>query len=120
MRPVREQNRVRRKIDWLTVAYSGVLTGALTIVASVSLAAMIFTGDLSGHLVYGINIALITAVVTGLILSLAGSSDFSISIPQDRIAPILAIMATGIAAAAPPSWRSSRRGAGVSPEGSAG
>ena len=103
MRPVREQNRVRRKIDWLTVAYSGVLTGALTIVASVSLAAMIFTGDLSGHLVYGINIALITAVVTGLILSLAGSSDFSISIPQDRIAPILAIMANGIAAAAPPT-----------------
>ena len=36
-------------------------------------------------------------------MPLAGSSDFSISIPQDRIAPILAIMATGIAAAAPPS-----------------
>lgn len=90
-------------MDWLAVTYAGVLTGVLTIVASVSLAAMIFSGDLSGHLAYGINIALITAAVTGLILPLAGSSDFSISIPQDRIAPILAIMATSIAAAAPPT-----------------
>jgi SulP family sulfate permease len=90
-------------MDWLAVTYSGLLTGALTVVASISLAAMIFTGDLSNHLAYGINIALITAAVTGLILPLAGSSDFSISIPQDRIAPILAIMATSIAAAAPPS-----------------
>ena len=85
------------------MTYSGLLTGALTIVASVSLAAMIFSGGLSGHLAYGINIALITAAVTGLILPLAGSSDFSISIPQDRIAPILAIMATSIAATAPPT-----------------
>jgi SulP family sulfate permease len=90
-------------MDWLAVTYSGLLTGALTVIASISLAAMIFTGDLSNHLAYGINIALITAAVTGLILPLAGSSDFSISIPQDRIAPILAIMATSIAAAAPPS-----------------
>jgi SulP family sulfate permease len=103
MRLAQDQNLVTSKIDWLAVTYSGALTGALTIVTSVSLAAMIFSGNLSGHLAYGINIALITAAVTGLILPLAGSSDFSISIPQDRIAPILAIMATGIAAAAPPS-----------------
>ena len=100
---MQEQSLVRRKINWLAVIYSGVLIGALTIVTSVSLAAMIFTGDLSGHLTYGINIALLTAAVTGIIVPLAGSSDFSISIPQDRIAPILAIMATGIAAAAQPS-----------------
>jgi len=95
---------VRRKtIDWLAVTYTGALTGAMTIVASISLAAMIFTGGLSGYLTYGINIALITAVVTGLIVPLASSSTFSVSIPQDRIAPIFAIMAASIAAAAPSS-----------------
>jgi len=94
---------VEKNLDWLTVTYAGLLTGALTVVTSVSLAALIFSGDLSAHLAYGINIALVTAAVTGLILALAGSSNFSISIPQDRVAPILAIMAAGIAAAAPPS-----------------
>ena len=85
--------------NWLAIAYSGLLTGALAIVASVSLAAMIFTGDLSSHLAYGINIALVTAVVTGLILPLASNTEPCISIPQDRIAPILAIMAASMAAA---------------------
>lgn len=94
---------MKTKTNWLAVTYSGLLTGALTIVASVSLAALIFSGDLSGQLAYGINIALITAAVTGLIVPLAGSSDFCISIPQDRVAPILAIMASGIVAAAPES-----------------
>ncbi len=94
---------MKKRLDWLSVAYAGLLTGALTVVTSVSLAALIFSGDLSAHLAYGINIALVTAAVTGLILPLAGSSNFSISIPQDRVAPILAIMATGIAAAAAPS-----------------
>ena len=72
---------MKTKTNWLAVTYSGLLTGALTIVASVSLAALIFSGDLSGQLAYGINIALITAAVTGLIVPLAGSSDFCISIP---------------------------------------
>jgi len=94
---------VEKNLDWLTVTYAGLLTGVLTVVTSVSLAALIFSGALSVHLAYGINIALVTAAVTGLILALAGSSNFSISIPQDRVAPILAIMAAGIAAAAPPS-----------------
>ena len=94
---------MEKNLDWLTVTYAGLLTGVLTVVTSVSLAALIFSGALSVHLAYGINIALVTAAVTGLILALAGSSNFSISIPQDRVAPILAIMAAGIAAAAPPS-----------------
>ena len=96
-----EQSPVRNTRNWLTITFSGLWTGALALVASVSLAAMIFTGDLSGHLAYGINIALITAVVTGLILPFASNTEPCISIPQDRVAPILAIMAAGIAAAAP-------------------
>lgn len=96
-----EPDLARTQLKWLAVTYSGLLSGGLAIVASASLAAMVFTGDLSSHLAYGINIALITAVVTGLILALVSGTEPCISIPQDRIAPILAIMTTSIAAAAP-------------------
>jgi CRP-like cAMP-binding protein len=85
--------------EWIAAAISGLVTGAITIIASVSLAALIFRGNLSGHLADGINIALVTAALTGLIVSLTGSSSVAIAIPQDRTAPILAIMA----AAAPPN-----------------
>lgn len=90
-----------RFFDLLVGLLSGLLTGSVTVIASVSLAALIFAGDLSGHLAEGIRIALVTAVVIGTIVSLRGSCGVAIAIPQDRTAPILAIMAANIAAAAP-------------------
>jgi sulfate permease, SulP family len=88
-------------LEWLSALFSGTLTGAITVTASVSLAALIFVGDLSVYLDHGIHLALITALLIGLTVSLSGSCGVSIAIPQDRTAPILAIMAGGIAGAAP-------------------
>jgi CRP-like cAMP-binding protein len=59
------------------------VTGAITIIASESLAALIFTGNPSSHLADGVDIALVTAALTGLIVSLTGSSGVAIAIPQD-------------------------------------
>ena len=87
---------------WLTAGFSGLMVGALTIMASVSMAALVFVGGLSGHLGYGVKIALTTAVISGLVIALMSSCEVAISIPQDRTAPILAIMAAAITAAAPP------------------
>ena len=87
---------------WLTAGFSGLMVGALTIMASVSMAALVFVGGLSGHLGYGVKIALTTAAVSGLVIALMSSCEVAISIPQDRTAPILAIMAAAITAAAPP------------------
>ncbi len=86
---------------WLTAGFSGLMVGTLTIIASVSMAALVFAGGLSGHLGYGIKIALTTAVISGLIIALMSSCEVAVSIPQDRTAPILAIMAAAITAAAP-------------------
>jgi SulP family sulfate permease len=87
------------KTAWAPAVISGLLTGAISVITSVSLAALIFNGSLSSHLSYGIDIALSSAALIGLIVSLAGSCGLAIAIPQDRVAPILAIMAAAIAAA---------------------
>ncbi len=89
------------KLDWLSATFSGLMVGAISIISSVSFAALLFAGPLSVHLDYGLHVALITAVVTGLILALGSSCPIAISLPQDRPAPILAIMVSAVTAAAP-------------------
>ena len=89
------------KLDWLSATFSGLMVGAISIISSVSFAALVFAGPLSVHLGYGLNVALTTAVVTGLILALGSSCPIAISLPQDRPAPILAIMVAAVSAAAP-------------------
>jgi SulP family sulfate permease len=86
---------------WITNTLSGLTIGVISIIASVSMAALVFTGELAAHLSYGVNIALVTAVITGAILAFSSSCEITISIPQDRTAPILAFMAAGIASTAP-------------------
>jgi SulP family sulfate permease len=90
-----------RPMQWLLALASGVLIGGIVIFVSVSLAALIFTGPLAAHLPRGVEIALVSAMVIGLIVSVAGSGSFTIAIPQDRTAPILAIMAASIVSSAP-------------------
>ena len=89
------------KLDWLSATFSGLMVGAISIISSVSFAALVFAGPLSTHLDYGLDFALITAVVTGLFIAFGSSCQIAISLPQDRTAPILAIMVAAITAAAP-------------------
>jgi MFS superfamily sulfate permease-like transporter len=84
--------------EWVSSLFSGILTGTITVIASVSPVALIFRGDLSSHVAFGTNIALISASLIGLTVSLSGSCGMAVAIPQDRTAPILAIMAAAIAA----------------------
>ena len=80
---------------------SGVLAGIVAVITSVSLAALIFTGELGAFVGQGIDLALVTAVIAGVVVSVAGSSRAAIAIPQDRTAPVLAIMAASAVAALP-------------------
>lgn len=86
---------------WITNTLSGLTIGVISIIASVSMAALVFSGELASHLSYGVNIALVTAVITGAILAFSSSCAITISIPQDRTAPVIAFMAAGIASATP-------------------
>jgi len=78
--------------------FAGGLVGLISLVSSVSFAALIFTGPLAQFIAYGISMMLITALVSGLIVSLTSSCKNIIAIPQDRIAPILAVMSAVISA----------------------
>jgi SulP family sulfate permease len=77
---------------------ASVVTAVFTIIASGSFAALIFSGPLQPFIGQGIWIGLFTACVVGLIISLTSSFTGAIAIPQDRVAPILALMAGSMVA----------------------
>jgi SulP family sulfate permease len=82
-------------------ASAGFVVAIFTVIAAASFASLIFTGPLDSFVPSGIAMALTTAVVGGLIIALTSSSRVAIAIPQDRIAPILALLATSVAANMP-------------------
>jgi SulP family sulfate permease len=82
----------------VTTVAAATVTAAFTIIACGSFAALIFTGPLDQCVAQGIWIGLFTALVVGVIVSLSSSCPGVIAIPQDRIAPILALMAAGMVA----------------------
>ncbi len=81
----------------LSTASAAVVTAAFTIIAVGSFSSLIFSGPLSLYTSQGILIGLFTALVVGTIVSLLSSYPGVIAIPQDRVAPILALMAASIA-----------------------
>jgi SulP family sulfate permease len=82
----------------LTTVSAAIVTAAFTMIACGSFAALIFTGPLDQFVGQGIWIGLFTALVVGVIVSLASSCPGVIAIPQDRVAPILALMAASMVA----------------------
>jgi SulP family sulfate permease len=80
----------------VATASASCVTAAFTIIACGSFAALIFTGPLESFVSQGIWIGLFTAFVVGLIVSLTSSYVGAIAIPQDRVAPILALMAASM------------------------
>ncbi len=80
---------------------AGLVVAAFTIVLALSFGSLIFSGELAPASAQGVVIALITAVISGLIVAWRSSYPATMAIPQDRTAPILAVMAAEIAAALP-------------------
>lgn len=89
------------KVPWnfaslVTNGSAAVVTAAFTMIACGSFAALIFNGPLEPFVGRGVWIGLFTALVVGSVVALASSYPGAIAIPQDRVAPILALMAGGI------------------------
>lgn len=82
--------------------YAGLILGLVILVASLSYGSLIFSGDLAFGVADGIGIALVSACIVGLTISLKSSYPGTIAPPQDRTAPILALMAAEVAIAMPP------------------
>ncbi len=80
---------------------AGAVTGLVVVILSLSFAVLIFSGELAGHVGTAIGMVLFTAVVVGGLVALFSSFAGSIAFPQDKIAPILALMASLIVADMP-------------------
>src|SRR5512138_991777 len=76
---------------------AGLIAASITISLEISLAALIFSGDLREFLAGGIGLMLFGAFVIGIAVALITSLPGMIGLPQDTPAAILGLVAAGIA-----------------------
>ncbi|MGE5374460.1 MAG: SLC26A/SulP transporter family protein [Bacteroidota bacterium] len=77
---------------------AGLIAAILTISVEISLAALIFSGDLEQFLAGGIGLMLFGAFVVGVTIALTTSLPGMVGLPQDTPAAIMALVAGAIAA----------------------
>jgi len=75
---------------------AGVIGGLLTLIWSLSLATLIFTGPLSAHLNQGLGLALLGGLVLNVAAACGSSLPSAIAGAQESMAVIVAVMATSI------------------------
>ena len=85
----------------VSILLAGVIAGVVTLISSVSFAALMFNGKLAPFISSGISILVATAVVAGSIFSLLSSSRPVVAMPDDDTAPVLALMVTMVIAGFP-------------------
>ena len=66
----------------------------MTVVMSVSFVALIFVNPITGLVGEGTSLMLLMAAILGIFMAIFSSYAGMIAIPQDRVAPIVALMAT--------------------------
>ena len=81
----------------------GLLSGVLVLIMSISLAALIFTGKLSGFIAEGIALAINTAVIAGLGITLFSRCKTVISMVDEDTAPVFALLVSFVVASLPVS-----------------
>jgi SulP family sulfate permease len=85
----------------ISILLSGIIAGIVTLISSVSFAALIFHGALTPYISSGITILISTAVVAGSLYTLTTSARPVVALPDDDTAPVLALMVTLIIASFP-------------------
>lgn len=80
--------------------FAGIISGLMTVIASISYATLIFAGSFGSNLSLGISAALISASVIGAFVALRSSSPFVIAGPDANISAILSLIIAPMAAAA--------------------
>jgi sulfate permease, SulP family len=73
--------------------FAGSVIALMTVTIAVSFAALIFVRPIDGWMSYGSELMVFTAIVAGLGMFFFSSYPGTIAIPEDRVAPILALMA---------------------------
>lgn len=86
---------------WVSSVSASLAVGLLNTVLTVSLAALVFSGDLAPFLPAAIGLALLSAVLAGLLIGVLSSLRGMIGSVQDAAAAILAVAAAGAVAIVP-------------------
>ena len=94
IREIKNEFRSGSLLSSLTV---GLLAGVMVLGMEISLAAYIFSGDLTPFLANGIGVMLFGALVVGVVVGLVTSLPGAVAVPQDTPAAILAVLGAGIA-----------------------
>lgn len=82
----------------LSGLFAGAMSGTLVATFSITLAALIFSGNLTKYLPAGIGMALAGSAIIGVIVALGSSFRPVIAAPQENTAVVLAIVASSIGA----------------------
>ncbi|MGJ3245205.1 MAG: SulP family inorganic anion transporter [Elainellaceae cyanobacterium] len=77
---------------------AGIVTGIISVLTTISLAAMVFSGDLAPFIAVGIGITLFSNIVIRTIVSLTSSFPGVISNPQAEQMALIAIIGASISA----------------------
>jgi sulfate permease, SulP family len=85
----------------ISIVLSGTIAGVVTLITSVSFAALMFNGVLAPFVSSGITILVATAVVAGSLFSLFSGARPVVAMPDDDTAPVLALMVTLVVASFP-------------------
>lgn len=80
----------------LSGLFAGAMSGTLVATFSITLAALIFSGNLTRYLPAGIGMALAGSAIIGAIVALGSSFRPVIAAPQENTAVVLALVASGI------------------------
>ncbi|MDX2211790.1 MAG: solute carrier family 23 protein [Oculatellaceae cyanobacterium bins.114] len=82
--------------QWLPELSAGLMSGLISLLKAISLAALIFSGGLSNQIALGVGIVLISNVLIRLIVAFTSSYPGVISNPQPEQIAILALIAASI------------------------
>ena len=81
----------------------GLFSGTLVVILSVSFATLIFSGSLSDYIVEGISLAINTAIIVGLGITMFSRCKPAISMVDEDTAPVLALLVSFVVASLPAS-----------------
>ena len=84
-----------------SILLAGTIAGIVTLISSISFAALMFSGKLTPFISMGITILISTAVVAGSLFSLLSACRPVVAMPDDDTAPVLALMVTMVIAGFP-------------------
>jgi SulP family sulfate permease len=85
----------------VAILLAGAIAGVVTLISSVSFAALMFSGKLTPFIAQGITVLVSTAVVAGSLIALLSRCRPMVAMPDDDTAPVLALMVTLVLASFP-------------------